>query len=63
VAIPADRNVTQKVAQEKTNTRVFVETQRTWNMKFMFIPVITGATTTVTHFKEKLGKSYQENFQ
>jgi hypothetical protein len=49
VAIPADRNVVQKEAENKLNFKSSgIEIQRMWNMKFTIIPVITGATGIVT---------------
>ena len=38
------------------------ETQRMWDMKFLFIPVITGATTKVKNFKEKFGSHTSNTF-
>ena len=49
VAIPADRNVTQKEAQKKLKyNSLCTEIQRMWNMKCMIVPVIIGATGVVT---------------
>jgi hypothetical protein len=45
VAIPADRNVTQKGAENKVKYKsLCIEIQRMWDMKFMIITVIIGAT-------------------
>jgi hypothetical protein len=49
VAIPADRNVTQKDAEKKLKYKsLCTEIQRTWNVKCVIIPAVTGATGTVT---------------
>jgi hypothetical protein len=49
VAIPADRNVTQKEAAEKLKyMSLCIEIQRMWNMKCMIILEIIGATGIVT---------------
>jgi hypothetical protein len=45
VAIPADRNVVQKEADNKLKyTSLCIEIQRMWNLKCTIIPVIIGAT-------------------
>jgi len=43
-AISADGNVTQKEEEKKLNTELMYRDQRMWNMKYMIISVITGAT-------------------
>ena len=49
MVIPADRNVVQKEAERKLKyNNLCIEIQRMWNMKFMIMPVITGATGIVT---------------
>jgi hypothetical protein len=49
VAKPADRNVVQKEAEKKLKYRSSgIEIQRMWNLKCTIIPVIIGATGTVT---------------
>ena len=49
VAIPADRNVVQKEAENKLKyKRLCIEIQRMWNLKRTIIPIIIGATGTVT---------------
>jgi hypothetical protein len=49
MAIPAGRNVTQMEAENKLKYKsLCIEIQRMWNMKCMIIPLITGATGTVT---------------
>jgi hypothetical protein len=45
VAIPADRNVVQKEAEEKLKYKsLYIEMQRMWNLKCTIISVIIGAT-------------------
>ena len=54
VAIPADRNVVQKEAEEKLKYKsLCIEIQRMWNLKCMFVPVIIGATGIVTRSLKK----------
>jgi hypothetical protein len=54
VAIPADRNVVQKVAGKKLKYKSFcIEIQRMWNLKCTIIPVIIGATGIVTRSLRK----------
>jgi hypothetical protein len=48
VAIPADRNVTQKEAEKKKYKSLCIEVQQMWNMKSVIIPVITGSSGIVT---------------
>jgi hypothetical protein len=49
VAIPSDRNVIQKESENKLKYKnLSIGIQRMWNMKCFVIPVITGATGTVT---------------
>jgi len=49
VAVPADRNVVQKDAEKQLKYKsVCTEIQQMWNMKCVTVPVITGATGTVT---------------
>ena len=57
VAIPADRNGVQK--EEGKNLKykgLCIEIQRMWNLKFMNVPVIIGATGIVT-------RSLRKNFE
>jgi len=64
VAIPMDTNVTQKEAEKKLIYKgLCVEIQRKWNMKYIVIPVITGAAAMVTKGLKKTWKPYQENIQ
>jgi hypothetical protein len=54
MAIPEDRNVIQKEAEKKLKYRgLCVEIQRMWNIKCMIIPIISGATGTVTKVLKK----------
>jgi len=49
VAIPAGRNVVQKEAQNKLKyNSLCTEIQRMWDMQCVIVPVICGATGTVT---------------
>jgi hypothetical protein len=49
VAIPGDRNVTQKEADKILKYKeVTIEIQGTWNVKTRVIPVIIGATGTIS---------------
>jgi hypothetical protein len=49
VAIPADRNVTQKEAEKKIKYKsLCTETQGMWNMKCVIVPAAAGATGVVT---------------
>ena len=44
VAIPADRNVTQTEAEKKLKYKCLWKEIQVWNMKFVIILVVTGAT-------------------
>jgi hypothetical protein len=58
VAMPANRNFTQKEAKKKLKYKsLCMETQRMWNMKCMIIPGITGATGIVTRGLKKNSES------
>jgi hypothetical protein len=49
VAISADRNVVQKEAENKLKYKsLCTEIQRIWNVQCVIVPVIRGATGTVT---------------
>jgi hypothetical protein len=49
VAVPEDRNVIQKGAEKILKYKdLTIETQRMWNVKTGVIPVIIGATGTVS---------------
>ena len=48
-AIPVDRNVTKKEAEKILKYEdLTIEIQRKWNIKTRVIPVITGATGTIS---------------
>jgi len=54
VAIPADRNVVQKEAENKLKYKSLgIEIQRMWNLKCTIIPVIIGTTGIVTRSLRK----------
>jgi len=54
VAIPADRNVVQKEAENKLKyKRLCTEIQRMWNLKCTIVPVTIGATGIVTRSLRK----------
>jgi hypothetical protein len=49
IAIPGDRNVTKKEAEKILKYKdITIEMQRMWNVKAKVIPVITGATGTIS---------------
>jgi len=49
VAISGDRNVIEKEAEKILKYKdLTIETQRMWNVKTKVIPVITGATGTIS---------------
>ena len=49
VAIPGDRNVVKKEAEKILKYKdLITEIQRMWNVKAKVIPVITGATGTIS---------------
>ena len=54
MAIPADRNVVQKEAENKLKYKRFcIEVQRMWNLKCTIVPVIIGSTGIVTRNLKK----------
>jgi hypothetical protein len=54
VAIPSDKNVTQKEAEKKLKYKnLSIEIQRMWNMNCFVIPVIIGATGIVSRSSQK----------
>jgi hypothetical protein len=64
VAIPSDRNVIKKETKKKLKYKnLSIEIQRMWNMKCFVIPVIIGATGTVTRGLKNIWKQYQEGIQ
>ena len=49
VAVPGDRNVINKEAEKILKYKdLIIEIQRMWNVKANVIPVITGATGTIS---------------
>jgi hypothetical protein len=48
VAVPEDRNVIQKEAEILKYKDLTIEIQRMWNVKTRVIPVIIGATGTIS---------------
>ena len=65
VAIPADRNVMQKVAEKKLKSKTLCrERQRMWNAKCVIMSVIIEATGIITKgfFKKKSGSRARETF-
>jgi len=49
IAIPGDRNVIKKEAEKILKYKdLTIEIQRMWNVKAKVIPVITGATGTIS---------------
>ena len=54
VAIPADRNVVQKEAENRLKYKsLCIEIQRMWNLNCTIVPVIIAATGTVTRSLKK----------
>jgi hypothetical protein len=54
MAIPADRNVIQKEAEKKLKYKsLCTEIQQMWNMKYVIIPVVTGATGIISKGSKK----------
>jgi hypothetical protein len=54
VAIPAVRNVVQKVAEKKLKYKsLCIEVKRMWNLKCTIIPIVIGATGIVTRSLKK----------
>jgi len=55
VAIPGDRNVIKKEAEKiLTYKDLTIEIQRMWNVKTRVIPVIIGATETISKIIQKI---------
>jgi hypothetical protein len=64
MAIPADRNVVQKEAENKLKYKSLgIEIQRIRNLKCTIIPVIIGVTGIVTKSLRKNLELYQENIR
>jgi hypothetical protein len=61
VAIPANRNVTQKEAEEEKKVSC-IQMQQMWNTECMITPKITGATISNKSLK-RIWKSHQEDIQ
>ena len=58
VAVPGDRNVVKREAEKILDYKdLIIEIQRMWNVKAKVIPVITGATGTIS----KLLRQYMRN--
>jgi hypothetical protein len=54
VAIPSDKNVIQKEAENKLKyNNLSIEIQRMWNMKCFVMPVIIGATGILSRSLQK----------
>ena len=64
VALPADRNVVQKEAENKLKCKsVCIEIQRKLNLKCTIMPVIIGATGIVTRsLRKKFGSCTRKTF-
>jgi len=63
VAISGDRNVIKKVAEKILKYKdLTIEIQRMWNVKTKVIPVIIGATGTISKSFRKY-VTYQENMK
>ena len=55
VAIPGDRNVIKKEAEKiLTYKDLTIDIQRMWNVKTRVIPVIIGATETISKIIQKI---------
>jgi hypothetical protein len=55
VAIPSDKNVLQKEAENKLKYKYLsIEIKRMWNMKCFVLPVINGATGIVSKSLQKI---------
>ena len=57
VAIPGDRNVIEKEAEKILKFKdLIIEIQRMWNVKENVIPVIKGATGTISNITRTIPK-------
>jgi hypothetical protein len=64
IAIPGDRNVIQKEAEEILEYMdLTVEVQRMWNVKTRVIPVIIGATETISKSFRKYVSTIPGNYE
>jgi hypothetical protein len=62
VAISGDRNVIQKLAEKILKYKdLTIEIQRMWNVKTSLMPVITGATGTITKSLRKYVSTVPRN--
>jgi hypothetical protein len=59
VAIPTDRNVVQKEAENRLKYKsLCMEIKRIWDLKCTIVPIIIGATGIVTRSLRKIWKLY-----
>jgi len=64
LAISGDRNVIKKEPEKILKYKDFtIEIQRMWNVKIEVIPVIIGATGTISKSFGKYVRTYQENMK
>jgi hypothetical protein len=64
VAVPGDRNVIQKEAEKILKYKdLTIEIQRMWNVKTRVIPVIIGATGTISKSFRKYVSTIPENHE
>jgi hypothetical protein len=64
VAISGDRNVIKKEAEKILKYKdLTIETQRMWNVKTKVIPVIIGATGTISKSFRKYVSNIQGNYE
>ena len=64
VAISGDRNVIKKEAEKILKYKdLTIETQRTWNVKTKVIPVIIGATGTISKSFRKYVSNIPGNYE
>jgi hypothetical protein len=64
VLIPGDRNVIQKEAEKILKYKdLTVEIQRMWSVKTRVIPVIIGATGTISKSLRKYASTIPENHE
>jgi predicted transcriptional regulator len=61
VAIPADRNVIKKEAEKISKYKdLIIQIQCRWNVKATVIPVIIGATGTISNHSDSTRATYWE---
>jgi hypothetical protein len=64
VAILANRNVTQKEAEEKIKYKIlYIQMQKMWKMECKITPKITGVTVSNKSFKEKFGTCTRKTYK